>query len=106
MDNGDLLIADVARWIEPATVAPYFLDLAAPVLLDSSRSDGRLGRYSYFSAAPAMLLESTAGTQGCPGERVVGCALGESRLYQVPIRVNGSIKVAPAALDFDVGLAG
>ncbi len=62
MENGDLLIADVARWIEPATVTPYFLDLAAPVLLDSSRSDGRLGRYSYFSAAPAMLLESTAGT--------------------------------------------
>lgn len=61
MGDEDLLVSELSRWIEPAAVAPYFLDLPAPVVLDSSAVGGRLGRYSYLSAAPSVLLQGTVG---------------------------------------------
>jgi hypothetical protein len=37
----------------PRRAAPHLLDLPRPVFLDSSLTDGRGGRYSYFTADPS-----------------------------------------------------
>jgi hypothetical protein len=42
----------------PRRAAPHLLDLPRPVFLDSSLTDGRGGRYSYFTAVPFLTVQS------------------------------------------------
>lgn len=42
----------------PYRAAPYLLDLRQPVFLDSSLTDGRGGRYSFFTADPFLTMRS------------------------------------------------
>src|SRR5919108_1849223 len=42
----------------PRQGAPHLLDLPRPVFLDSSLTDGRGGRYSFFTADPFLVIRS------------------------------------------------
>ena len=43
---------------DPHRAAPYLLDLRRPVFLDSNLTDGRGGRYSFFTADPFLTMRS------------------------------------------------
>ena len=42
----------------PHRAAPHLLDLPRPAFLDSSLTDGRGGRYSFFTADPFLVIRS------------------------------------------------
>ena len=42
----------------PHRAAPHLLDLPRPAFLDSSLTDGRSGRYSFFTADPFLVIRS------------------------------------------------
>jgi hypothetical protein len=57
------VVSDPALLVAPASkgpheAAPHLLDLPRPVFLDSSLTDGRGGRYSFFTADPFQVIRS------------------------------------------------
>jgi para-aminobenzoate synthetase component 1 len=65
-------LAREIAWTEPVAAYAALRHLPAPVLLESARTDGRLGRFSYVAADPFLTLTSRDGRIGLGGRTFAG----------------------------------
>ncbi|MDX6751914.1 aminodeoxychorismate synthase, component I [Geminicoccaceae bacterium 1502E] len=69
--DADLLTREIP-FADPLAVYESLRHLPAPVLLESARADGRMGRWSYVAADPFVTLSSRNGRMSCEGATLAG----------------------------------